>query len=271
MDDMRLSVTFSETDFEDRIVGTSSQDILNIDFFNFEQVFGDQGGATPSLADLTAWHNSGADPRVIRDPNDLGQIVRVFNGSSNASQMMVKAYDINYNYRFTLPEMLGGDDIGNFTLNLAATYLDEYSYQLSPLVEEKQAVGNRNWSTGAVPPMPRIKGSLRLGWQMGNHSVSINSRYLHDINYDGYQGFFLSRLHPRVVPKTVTELRKSHVEDISYNYRGYEALGGEFNFTVGARNAFDRTPQRMAELGGTEERLYDAMGRMFYVRFSYEM
>ena len=271
-EDMRLSVTFSETDFTDRIVGTGSQDILNLDFFNFESVYGDQGGATPSLADLTAWHNSGqADPRIIRDPFNLAEIVRVYQSSSNASQMMVKAYDINYSYRFTLPDMLGGEDIGNFNLNLAATYLDEYSYQLSPLRDKEEAVGNRNWSTGAVPPMPRIKGSLRLGWQLGNHSVSMISRYIHDLNYEGYQGNFLGGLNPRVVPKTVSELRKSHVEDIVYNYRGYEALGGEFNVAVGARNAFDRTPQRMSELGGTEERLYDAMGRMFYIRLTYEM
>lgn len=271
-EDMSLSVTFSETDFTDRIVGTGSQDILNLDFFNFEQAFGDQGGATPSLADLTAWHNSGAaDPRIRRDPFNLTEITRVYQSSSNASSMRVQAWDINYNYRFNLPDMLGGSDIGSFNLNMSATYLEEYSYQLSPLVEKKEAVGNRNWGTGAVPPMPRIKGSVRLSWTNGNHSISLNSRYLHSVNYNGYQGNFLSRLNERVVPKTVKMLRVSHIEDISYNYRGFEALGGTMNLSVGARNAFDRTPQRMAELGGTEDRLYNPMGRMFYVRFSYEL
>ena len=272
IDGMRLSVTYSETDFTDRIVSSNSQDILDTDFFNFEQAFGDQGGAKPSLANLNAWLSSGAsDPRVIRDPNDPGQIVRVFNGRSNASTMLVKAYDVTFSYQFQLPDMLGLSDIGSFNFNLAGTYLDEYSFQLTPLVSEQQAVGHRNWRTGAVPPMPRIKASLRLGWVNGNHSVSMISRYLHSLRYEGFQGNFLAGLNSRVVPKFVSEFRKSHIEDFSYNYRGYEALGGVLNLTVGARNVFDRRPQRISELGGTEERLYDTMGRMIYVRVSYEL
>jgi outer membrane receptor protein involved in Fe transport len=66
-------------------------------------------------------------------------------------------------------------------------------------------------------------------------------------------------------------LRASHVEDIAYNYSGFEAFDGNIQLTVGARNAFDRRPQRMAELGGTEDLLYDAMGRMIYARVTFEL
>jgi outer membrane receptor protein involved in Fe transport len=277
IDGMRLSVTYSETDFSDRIVSTNGQDILALDFLNFQNATGFTGdGKTaatkPSLAQLTAWHNSGqADPRILRSPLNLTEVTRVFQSSSNASTMLVKAYDIDFSYRFDVPEMFG-TELGSLSLNMAATYLDEYSYQLSPLTSEQQAVGNRNWSTGAVPPMPRIKGNLRLGWVRGNHSATWNVNYLHSLRYEGYQGsIYLTRLHSSVVPRDVTELRRSQVSDLAYNYRGLEALGGTLNFTVGARNAFDRRPQRMAELGGTEDRLYDAMGRMVYARVSYEL
>lgn len=273
MDGMRLSLTYSETDFTDRIVSTGAQDILNLDFFNFQQAYGAiPAGQKPTAQQLATWvADPRSDKRVVRDPLSLDQIVRVFNGSSNASSMLVQAYDLNYNYQFELPDMLGLSDIGSFTLNLAGTYLDNYTYQLSPDRPEVQAVGHRNWSTGAVPPMPRIKADLRLGWVNGNHSASITSHYLHDVRYEGYQGNFLLGLHPSVVPRTVTELRKSHVEDLAYNYRGLEAFDGELLFTVGARNVFDRRPQRMAELGGTEDLLYDAMGRMIYARVTFEL
>ncbi|MEX2130836.1 MAG: TonB-dependent receptor [Pseudohongiellaceae bacterium] len=277
MDSMRFSLTYSETDFTDRIVSSNAQDIVNLDFFNFQQATGFTGSGLsaatqPSAAQVAAWYaDPRSDKRVVRDPTGQAVINRVFIGSSNASNMLVKAWDMNYDYNFELPDMMGMDELGSFSVGLAATYLQDYVYQLSPERAEVQAVGNRNWSTGAVPPMPRIKGDLRIGWVRGNHSASLTSHYLHSVNYDGYQGNFLGGLHPSVVPRTVTELRASHVEDFAYNYRGYEAFGGELNFTVGARNAFDRRPQRMAELGGTEERLYDAMGRLFYARLTFEL
>lgn len=274
MDGMRLSLTYSETDFTDRIVTSGSQDILSLDFFNFQQAYGAvPAGQKPTAAQLATWvADPRSDKRVIRDPFSLDQIVRVFNGSSNASSMLVKAYDLNYNYQFEMPDMLGLSELGSFNLNLAATYLDEYSFQLSPERAEMQAVGHRNWSTGAVPPMPRIKGDFRLGWVNGSHSASLTSHYIHSLRYEGYQGsVFLTGLNPVVVPRNVTELRKSHVEDFAYNYRGVEAFGGEFNFTVGSRNVFDRRPQRMAELGGTEDLLYDAMGRVIYARVTFEL
>lgn len=277
IDRMRLSLTYSETDFIARIVSSNAQDIIDLDFFNFKQATGFAGsgiGAAnqPTAAQVAAWNaDPRSDKRVVRDPAGAAVINRVFNGSTNASNMLVKAWDVNYNYGFELPDVLGMNRLGSFSLSLSATYLQDYVYQLRPDRPEVQAVGKRNNSVGAVPPMPRIKGDLRIGWVNGNHSATLTSHYLHQVSYDGFQGVFLSGLHPSVVPRTVTELRASHVEDFAYNYRGYEALGGEFNFTVGARNAFDRRPQRMAELGGTEERLYDAMGRVFYVRLTYEM
>jgi iron complex outermembrane recepter protein len=266
-------LTYSETDFVDRIVSTGAQNILATDYFNYQQANNVAASPKPTAAQLAAWvADPRSDKRVLRDPLSPDQILRVFNSSSNASSMLVKAYDMNYNYRFELPEVVGGGKLGSFTFNVAATYLDEYSYQLSPEKPVVQAVGHRNWGVGAVPPMPRIKGDIRIGWVRGQHSASLVSHYIHSLRYNGYQGSqVLTRLNPLVVPRNVTELRASHVEDLAYNYRGVEALGGEFNFTVGSRNVFDRRPQRMAELGGTEDLLYDAMGRMIYARISYEM
>ncbi|MEX0618372.1 MAG: TonB-dependent receptor [Pseudohongiellaceae bacterium] len=267
---MRLSLTYSETDFTDRIVSSGSQDILNNDYFNFQQAYGSiPSGQLPTTAQIATWvADPRSDDRVLRDPNNLGEIVRVFQSSSNASSMLVEAWDLNFRYQFELPG--GLDSLGSWNFGLAATYLDKYLYQLTAADSEEQAVGHRNWSTGAVPPMPRIKGNLSIGWVNGSHSAALTSHYLHSLRYEGYQGNLLGGLHPNVVPRTVTELRASHVEDLAYNYSGFEAWGSEITVTLGSRNVFDRRPQRMAELGGTEDRLYDAIGRLIYGRLTFE-
>jgi hypothetical protein len=48
-------------------------------------------------------------------------------------------------------------------------------------------------------------------------------------------------------------------------------LGGELSFTLGARNLFDRLPQKVPMLGGMESILYDPTGRMLYGRVTFEM
>ena len=50
-----------------------------------------------------------------------------------------------------------------------------------------------------------------------------------------------------------------------------ETIGGELSFTVGARNLFDRLPQKVPMLGGNESIMYDPTGRMVYARITYEM
>jgi iron complex outermembrane recepter protein len=275
MEGMSLSVTYSETDFTDRIVSTSGQDILDLDYFAWRTSTSKADGVLPTLSEMNAWLGSGADPRIIRNPTDPFVIDRVYNGSSNASSMLVEAYDVDFRYSFDLPEILGVDDLGTWTVGLQATYLEKYEYQLSPLESVEQAVGHQSAFTGAVPPMPRIKGTARIGWSRGSHSASLNGRYLHDLRYDGYSGFYTGyagfNLNSDVVSRNPTRLRKSTIADFAYNYRGYEALGGELNFTVGSRNVFDRMPQRMPMLGGTESILYDAMGRTIYARITFEM
>ena len=71
--------------------------------------------------------------------------------------------------------------------------------------------------------------------------------------------------------RNVDVLKASSIFDASYNYRGLEALGGELSFTLGARNLFDRMPQKVPMLGGMESILYDPTGRMLYGRVTFEM
>ncbi|MDG2251560.1 MAG: hypothetical protein P8N11_12020, partial [Gammaproteobacteria bacterium] len=65
-------------------------------------------------------------------------------------------------------------------------------------------------------------------------------------------------------------LRASTVTDIAYNYRGLDFMGTNVDFTLGARNVFDRLPQRVNDFAGMESILYDARGRLLYGRISIE-
>jgi len=262
---MFLSVDYSETDFTDRIIASTTNDVLSADFFNFKQATGFAGPGLPTLTQVAAWNaDPRSDKRVQRDPNNMAQIDRIYSGDSNASSMLVQAYDIKWSYRF------GMGDIGMFNIGLDATYVDSYQYQLSvdrPVVEGK---GLQNDNTGAVPPMPEWKANLNLGWMMGQHSANVTVRYIDDMVFDANK-FSFQRFLPFSNYRNVDVLRASTTVDASYNFSQLEALGGEFAFTVGARNLFDRMPQKVPMLGGMESTLYDPTGRMVYARVSYEM
>jgi outer membrane receptor protein involved in Fe transport len=57
--------------------------------------------------------------------------------------------------------------------------------------------------------------------------------------------------------------------DMFYSYRDFEALGGSFNLSVGARNVFDRMPQRTGMIAGVEASMQDPLGRVVYARVNY--
>lgn len=262
---MTFSLDYSKTDFTDRIISSTTADVLATDFFNFQQATGFAGSGKPTDAQVAAWNaDPRSDKRIQRDPNNMAQIDRIYSGDSNASSMLVKAYDMKFRY------LIPTDSLGMFNFGIDATYVDAYQYQLSadrPVVEAK---GLQNDLTGAVPPMPEWKANLSLGWSMGQHSANMTVRYIDEVVFDASKFSFQAAL-PFSNYRNVDVLRASTIVDASYNYSQFEALGGEFAFTLGARNLFDRLPQKVPMLGGIESVLYDPTGRMVYARISYEM
>ncbi len=99
-------LTWSETDFSDRIVSTTSQDIVRTDFRNFQDATGfvptdDQ--PFPDVAALEAWvADPRSDKRILRSPNDVTTTVRINQSDSNASSMLVRAWDTQLSYGFSL-------------------------------------------------------------------------------------------------------------------------------------------------------------------------
>ncbi|MEQ8955526.1 MAG: hypothetical protein RL120_15450, partial [Gammaproteobacteria bacterium] len=212
-----------------------------------------------------------ADPRsdknIIREPGNIYSILQVNGlGSTNAETVKVTAYDIQGTYTF------GFDNIGDFRVNLQATYIDEFLFQESPAVPIRDGAGKYNDPYSAAPNLPSIKANLRLGWTNGNHSVVSTIHYMDDMPYDGplftFMDFFGGTYRPGNI---ATEGVRAWTDmDIAYTYRGLSLFDGEAAISIGSRNVFDREAQRSPEFAGVIGELQDPMGRTIYARFVYD-
>lgn len=273
-DSFDISVTWNETDFQNRIVGISGQQIMDNDFANFKAWSGFSGSGSgsanqPSMAQLRAWLDSGlSNPEIIRDQNDLGTILQVTSpGSVNAESVKVTAYDIQANYRFSMA------DFGNFRVSLQATYMDSFEFQDDADSPIQEGVGSTNRLTATAPAVPKVKANLRLGWNMGNHAVSGTLHYLSAMDWDGtnyipvINRFANTNPNPSIVGG---EIKAWTDFDLAYTYQGLELMGGEMAFSVGSRNLFDRQAQRTPDFAGVMGELQDPMGRSIYARMVYD-
>lgn len=268
--DFDLSVTWNQTDFQNRIVGISGQTVMNEDFEAFKAWSGFTGNGVgaagrPSQAQLVSWLNSGlSNPEIIRDKADLGTILQVSApGSVNAQSVKVTAYDVQANYRMSLA------DLGDFRVSLQATMMDEFLFQdklNGPIVD---GVGSTNLQTATAPAVPKWKANLRLGWTLGNHALSGTLHYVDAVDWDGTNYIPTIRLFANTNPNPSIvggQIRAWTDFDLAYTYRGIQVMGSEIAFSVGSRNLFDRAAQRTPDFAGVMGELQDPMGRTLYAR-----
>lgn len=271
IDNLVWSLTWSETDFADRIVSTTTQDIVRTDYKNFQLATGfapTTANPYPTIEQLAAWvADPRSDKRILRSPDDLTTTVRINQSDSNASSMLVRAWDTSLSYGFSLSD-IGLGDWGDINLHLEATYVDTYKFQLasdSPVLEAK---GNQNNSFGAVPSIPEVRANLRMSWTLGQHSVGATTRYVDEVVFDANE-FSFQRFFPGSTWTTTDVIRATTQMDAFYSYRGFEFADGEFNFTLGARNVFDRMPQKVGMISGIDGERMDVLGRVVYARVNY--
>ena len=189
--DFDMQVTWNNTEFFNRIIGINGQDIMQLDFLNFQRATGFAGdglpGNQPSEQQLRDWVASPASNKdIIRDPGDIFTILQVNNTSTiNAESVEVEAIDIAANYR------LSTNDWGNFRFGLQATFIDHFFYQGDASAPVVDGAGRYNDVTGAAPELPEWKANLNIGWSMGNHNINTITRYIDSMPYDGPQYTFL--------------------------------------------------------------------------------
>jgi iron complex outermembrane recepter protein len=265
-----LSITWNNTDFTNRIITINGQTKMELDFANFKRITGFTGtggpGDRPTEEQLRAWvANPASDKDIIRAPSDIFTILQVNNvASTNAETVNVTAYDIQGGYNFRI------GDLGDFRVGVQATYIEEFLFQDSPLQPVRDGAGKYNDTTSAAPNLPRWKVNLRAGWSRGNHSIMTITSYVDDMPYDGPQFAFMDLFGGTNRPRNLTEVRAWTQMDASYTYRGLRAFDGEMSVTLGARNLFDREPQRSPEFAGVLGELQNPLNRVFYGRMVYD-
>jgi len=100
-----LHLTWNNTEFQNRIVNTTGQQVAEIDFQAYKDWSGFSGNGVgaanqPAAGQLQSWLASGlSDPRIRRDPTDIFSILQVNTGSSNASSVEVTAFALPSTFR----------------------------------------------------------------------------------------------------------------------------------------------------------------------------
>jgi len=272
--DFDISVTWNETDFQNRIVGISGQQVMNNDFAAFKawSGFGGSGvGAAnqPTRAQLQAWLNSGlSNPEILRDPDDLGNLLQISSpGNVNAQSVKVTAYDVQANYRYDL------GNLGALRFNLQATNMDSFEFQDNAAAAVQEGLGKTNLLTATAPAVPEWKANFRMGWTLDNHAVTGTVHYVSALDWDGtnYIPSILQFANTNPNPTIIGGQVKAWTDfDLAYTYRGISLYGGEMGVSVGSRNIFDRAAQRTPDFAGVIGELQDPMGRSLYARLTYD-
>jgi iron complex outermembrane receptor protein len=272
IDGLDIHLTYSETDFADRIVDTTTQDIVREDFANFQTATGftaSDASPFPSIQELTDWVASPlSDRRIERDPGDITTTTRINRSENNASTMLVRALDIQANYTFDL-DVFGLSSWGNFRTSLNATYVDTYTWQENQFTPVREAMGQQNNTFGAVPVIPKWRANVGLGWSLGNHSVMTTVRYVDQVNFDANEFSFQRLLRAENTWKSTDVIRAWTQTDMFYTYSDLEVYGGNATLSLGARNLFDREAQRTGMIAGAISQIQDPLGRMLYARVNY--
>ena len=276
IDGLDIHLTYSETDFKDRIVDSTTQDIVRADYANFQAATGfmpTDAVPYPGVAALTAWvANPASDKRIHRDPLDIETATRIDRSDSNASTMLVKAIDLAANYSFTLDDIGLGSlgNWGNFRASVNATYVDTYSWQASAADPEREAKGHQNNSFGAVPIIPEWRANASLNWSMGNHGINTTVRYIDEVQFDANQFSFQQYLRAEHLYTDTEVIRAWTQVDMFYTYRDLSVFDGNAALSLGARNLFDREAQKTGMIAGAVSQLQSVLGRVYYARVTYE-
>jgi len=127
-----------------------------------------------------------------------------------------------------------------------------------------EALGKQNGRTGIVPPLPEVKANLRMNWFRDNQSASISANYWSSIEFDDQVVDFYpedgdNTLNP---PSTI---RGEYIVDVRYAHIVSQFFDSEITLSAGVSNVFDKSPQRLAMIGGAETRLSVPWGRQYWV------
>ncbi len=265
MDALSVSLDYQSIKYVDRIRTLSTDDAVAL---QFQQMLAGIGATpatynrTPGSATRTAanaWlaaNTGGGSPGVIRDASTQ-QVIKVIRQSANISSVWIDLLDLRTQYTYDTA------DWGSFETTLTASYYTDYRYEdLTGGV--KDALGKQNAVTGIVPPLPKLKANLRLGWFMGQQSASVSAAYTHHVTFDDQVNNLLNGY------KADRLIESQTIVNAQYAYVFSDYFDSEITVSAGVSNLFNQLPQRFPILGGFESRLQSPWGRQFWVSLDWQ-
>lgn len=275
--DLSFGADFIDIDFTDRIVRPLPDEIISDDVDNAVAFYGATSVATLTPAQIFEWTvtnkgtANGEDTRIVREQVVGGAqpgIRYVESTWTNAQAVKFRGGDFNISYGFNASQIPWVDaDFGRFSIRYTGSFIDKYSVIAAPGEPEIDGVGKQNNGTGFIPPLPKWRTNLRIGWDWGNHNVAIIGRHTDSfLQDDPLPGLFASFV------ELDTEF-DSHVEwDVQYNLFLERLIGDRATrITIGAINIGDNRPDAGITRGGTETQIFDIRGRQVYVRLQQEI
>jgi outer membrane receptor protein involved in Fe transport len=252
---------------------------ITLDRWQIEQdgIVGTLGSTNIAVQDYLARMTGSSNPNTIRAaPNaddvaffagtglaPVGQITEIRDQFKNLQPQTVSGVDIGVNW------VLRTEDYGRFTVNVDATYMDKFSQDLAPPIQElfdARGAGTINPATPLTDPgdllrkngKPEWKGTATMTWRQG--PVQIGGSVL-------YTGSVLDTdfLAADGTPYTVKSLTTANLY-VQYRIEDKKSPLDETRLRVGARNIFDKDPPLSSS--GYIGSLYNPYARYWYVNVS---
>lgn len=267
VEDLSISLDYQSVEYIDRIRTLDDTDTVYNQFRTFLSTTGrsaDTYNPAPGSTDraaATAYLRSivgGSNP-VIRNTADMS-VDTIFRQAQNIASVFIDLADLKVRYSKDIA------DLGTFTTTLETSYYFNYEY-LDITGEIVDALGFQNAQTGIVPPLPKLKASLRLNWFKGNHSASLSANYRHSVLFDDrvtdrYRDGWAALENRTIQAETITNAQYAYVFD--------QYLDSTITVSGGISNLFSVLPQRLPIIGGFETRLSTPWGRQFWVSIDWQ-
>ena len=266
---LRFSVDYSNYDFQDRISRTTAQQVIDLDGQNFLNFYGLPDYAAATDAQRDAWVNGGGELDTINRANPaLGiyTITEVQTEWLNAQSMEHTAWDFTADYSMAL------GDWGMLDLGLAATYVDEYTYDLGGGIPKGDGVGLQNDQIQEIPPTPEWRFRGQANWNFNNFNVLLATRWSDSIDLDA--SFFGN---PGICGGALGGPGGCEIEDLWYvdatvTWVADGLIGDRTTvFEIGGRNIFDEEPDEIWYLSGIETFVHDPRGGTWYLRVTQDL
>lgn len=172
----------------------------------------------------------------------------------NSSKFNTKGVDLEGNYKYDT------NKLGTWNFLAQLSYI--FSFNEEVVVGSGKLVNTAGGVNGENRGQPKLRGNFTVGWVYGNHKANVDMNYIHS-----------TKAVRNVTADNGAEFDGHVASWTTFNAQyGYD-LPWKGTVTFGARNVLDRDPPLNPDVGfpNYDNQLYDAFGRVLYVRYKQKL